>query len=339
VAERNTIGCEAHGVTDQRPDVLFCTDSFVEGYGDAVDRIAPGLERVVLRRDGTGVDTVSQDDIDRITIAHFSHDVWPDRTAPFMSIALQGPNMRWFHSMSAGVDHPVFMSMVDRGIHLTTSSGSSASPIAGTVLMYLLALSRDLPRMLRAQQQASWEWERWNELAERSVAVVGYGPIGEEVVRLVTAIGMEPVIVRRAARGDEPCPTRPLSELAAVAGEVDAVVVALPLNDDTRGIVSADVVAAMQPHAFFVNVGRGELLDQNALTDALDEGEIAGAGLDVTDPEPLPSDHRLWRLPNVIITPHSSGSSDGTTRRATEAFLSNLERWMAGEPLRNEVTH
>ena len=97
----------------------------------------------------------------------------------------------------------------------------------------------------------------------------------------------------------------------------------------------------VQPHQvrkMLVNVGRGELVDQDALTDALASGAIAGAGLDVTDPEPLPSDHRLWGLQNVIITPHNSGSSDGTGRRAAEAFLANLERLLVGEPLLNEVT-
>ena len=320
-------------MTTQPPDVLFCTDAFVDAHRDALDRLAPGLDRVVL----TGADEVGQADIDRITLAFFSHDAWPERAPAFMSVALQAPNLRWFHTMSAGVDHPVFLSMVDRGIHLTTSSGSSAAPIAGTALMYLLALSRDLPRTLRAQQEARWDWRRWNELAGRRVAVIGYGPIGREVVRLTTAIGMEPVVVRREARGDEPCPTRPLSELTAVIGEVDAVVLALPLNDDTRGIISADVIAAMGSQTFFVNVGRGELVDQEALTDALESGAIAGAGLDVTDPEPLPPEHRLWGLANVIITPHNSGSSDGTSRRAGEAFLANLERWVARRPLLSEI--
>lgn len=325
-------------MTERAPDVLFCTEGFLAEHGDPLDRVAPGLDRVVLTGDGATVDPVSQTDIDRITLAFFSHDAWPDRAPAFMSVALQAPSLRWFHTMSAGVDHPVFLSMVDRGIHLTTSSGSSAPPIAGTVLMYLLALSRDLPRMLRAQREARWESFRWEELAGRSVAVVGYGPIGRQVVRLVTAIGMEPVVVRRTIQGDEPCPVRPLGELRHVIAEVDAVVLALPLNEDTRGIVSAELIDAMRPHALFVNVGRGELVDQRALTDALVSGSIAGAGLDVTDPEPLPPDDPLWGLPNVIITPHNSGTTEGTTRRAAEAFLANLECWVDGRPLRNEVT-
>jgi len=320
-------------VADATPDVLFCTDTFLDRHGDEVARVAPDLGRVVLQ----GNDSVSAEDIERITIAFFSHDAWPERAPAFMSVALQAPCLRWLHTMSAGVDHPVFHAMIDRGVHVTTSSGASAPPIAGTVRMYLLALSRDLPRMFRAQAAASWEWEQWNELAGGRLAVLGFGPIGQEVARLADAFGMEPIVVRRAAHGDEGWAVRPLAELTEIVAEVDVVVVALPLSDGTRHVVSRQVIEAMRPGMLFVNVGRGELVDQAALTDALRSGVIAGAGLDVTDPEPLPADDPLWGLPNVIITPHNSGSSDGTRRRAAEAFLANLDRWRRGVPLRNEV--
>ncbi len=254
-----------------------------------------------------------------------------------MGAALGAPNLRWLHTMSAGVDHPVFSIFVDRGVRVTTSSGSSSQPIAATAMMYLLALTRNLPRMMRAQAAHEWAWERWTELRGRRLAVLGMGPIGLEVVRLATAFGMAPTIVRRAIRGDEPCPTRTLDELDAVVAEHDAVVVALPLTAETRGIISVDVIGAMRPGALFVNVGRGELVDQRALTEALAAGRLGGAGLDVTDPEPLPVDDPLWDQPNVIVTPHNSGSTDGTARRAAEAFLDNLERWRDGEPLRNEI--
>ena len=112
------MNCEARDVTEQRPDVLFCSDMFLEQHGDALRRIAPGLDLVVL----AGDEGVPQADIERITFAFFSHDVWPERTPALMSVALQAPNLRWFHTMSAGVDNPIFFSMVDRGIHLTTSS-------------------------------------------------------------------------------------------------------------------------------------------------------------------------------------------------------------------------
>jgi D-2-hydroxyacid dehydrogenase (NADP+) len=113
--------------------------------------------------------------------------------------------------------------------------------------------------------------------------------------------------------------------------------VALPLTAETYRIVSAPVIAAMRPGTLFVNVGRGELVDQAALTAALQDGHLGGAGLDVTDPEPLPPDDPLWELPNVIITPHNSGSTDGTARRAVEAFLDNLRRWRDGGNLLNRV--
>ncbi len=314
-------------------DVLFCTDTFWTENGEQIEGIAPGIETVLLTDE-----PVSEADLARITMAFFSHDAWPERAASFFGAATRAPNLSWLHTMSAGVDSPVFTSFLKRGVRLTTSSGSSAPPIARSVMMYLLALARDLPRMMRAQQAGEWAWERWTELEGKRVAVVGYGPIGAEVVRLCSAFGMSPVIVRRAAKGDEPCEVRPLAELMSVAAEVDALVLALPLNEDTRGLVGAEVIAQLRSHAFVVNVGRGELIDQDALTAALAAGEIGGAGLDVTTPEPLPSDHPLWTLPNVIITPHNSGSTDGTARRATECFFTNLAARANDQPLINEVT-
>jgi D-2-hydroxyacid dehydrogenase (NADP+) len=253
-------------------------------------------------------------------------------------VALQAPGLRWFHSMSAGVDSPVFSSFLERGVRLTTSSGATAPPIAGTVMLYLLALGRDLPRLLRAQAAHEWAPSRFRDLDGQRIAVVGFGPIGQEIVRLASAFRMDPIVVRRSPRGDEPCPVRTLDQIQDVVRDADAVVVALPLTPETRGLIGSDVLAAMRPSSVFVNIGRGELVDQAALTDALASGRLAGAGLDVFDPEPLPPDDRLWDLPNVIISPHMSGSSDGAARRVADIFLDNLGRFVRGEPLRNEVT-
>ena len=314
-------------------NVLFCTDVVAARHGDRLRAIDPDIEFVTL----DGDDPVSADDISRITLAFFSHDAWPERAANFFGVALRAANLEWFHTMSAGVDHPVFRALVDHGAILTNSAGTSAEPIAGTAIMYLLALSRDLPRMMRDQARSEWVWAPWSELDGASVAVVGYGPIGRHVARLGAAHGMRPVVVRRAVRGDEGHPARPLSELADVVRDADAVVVALPLAEETRGLVSAELIAAMRPGALFVNVGRGELVDQPALTAALAEGRLGGAGLDVTDPEPLPADDPLWTLPNVIITPHNSGSTDGSDRRGAELFFENLGRWVRGDELLNRV--
>ena len=314
-------------------EVLFCTDTFWAEYADRVRAIAPDIEAVLL----TGDEPVSDAEINRITIAQFSHDAWPERAGNWFGVATRAPNLRWLHSMSAGVDSPVFATFLERGVRLSNSPGASAAPIARTVMMYLLALARDLPRMMRAQAKGEWAWARWTELEGKQLAVLGWGPIGQEIARLANEFGMQPVIVRRAAKGDEPFPVRALADLVDVAAEVDALAVALPLNDDTRGLLSAEVFDAMQSHAFFVNVGRGELVDQAALTDALSSGRIAGAGLDVTDPEPLPPGDPLWSLPNVIITPHNSGSTVDTGRRANERFLENLTAWVADGTLATET--
>jgi D-2-hydroxyacid dehydrogenase (NADP+) len=312
---------------------LFCTDTFLDAHRAQITGAAPGLPVVPL----VWGEEVAAEDIEQITVAFFSHDAWPERAAAFMTVALQAPNLQWLHSMSAGVDSPVFSRFTDRGVRLTTSSGASAPPIAGTVMLYLLALSRGLPAWLRAQAAHEWAPAPFRELDGQRIVVVGYGPIGEEVVRLAHAFRMDPVVVRRRARGDEPCPVRPLDELEAAVADADAVVLALPLTDETRGIVSGDVIAAMPAHAVFVNVGRGELVDQAALTAALVGGRLGGAGLDVFDPEPLPPDDPLWDLPNVIISPHNSGTSTDTAGRVAEIFLDNLGRFVRGESLRNEV--
>lgn len=314
--------------------MLFCTDGFLESHRDRLAQIAPDLEVVPL----VGDRAVDAADVSRITIAFFSHDSWPERAAGFFGVTMRAEQLRWLHTMSSGVDSPVFSTFLERGVRLTTSSGSSAAPIARTAMMYLLALSRRLPEMIRAQDRHEWNWQRWIELEGRSVAVVGWGPIGQEVARLAEAFGMRPTIVRRAAQGNEPYPVRQLVDLQAVAEAHDAMVVALPLTTDTDGIISGAVLEAIGPDGLFVNVGRGELVDQPALTAALVAGRLGGAGIDVTTPEPLPSDDPLWSAPNVIITPHNSGSTDGTHRRADEAFLANLERWMTGDDLVNEVS-
>ncbi len=284
-----------------------------------------------------GEEQVEDADVGRITMTFFSHDAWPERAGNFFGVAMRAEKLQWFHTMSAGVDSPVFSTFTDRGVRLSTSSGSSAAPIARTAMMYLLALTRDLPAMIRSQDRAEWNWHRWDELDGRSVAVVGWGPIGQEVARLADAFGMQPTIVRRAAHGDEPYPVQPLSELLRVAADHDVMVVALPLTPDTAGIVSAEVIEALGSRGLLVNVGRGELVDQAALTSALVDGRLGGAGIDVTEPEPLPEDDPLWAAPNLILTPHNSGSTDGTGRRAAEAFLANLERWVADDDLFNEV--
>jgi D-2-hydroxyacid dehydrogenase (NADP+) len=317
--------------TDARPPVLFCTDTLWATRGDEIAAVVPGIDVVEL----IGTDHVPAEQLERVTIACFSGDAWPGRSANFMQACIQSPNLEWLHTFSAGVDHPVFQSFMARGVTVTTSSGSSASPIAQTVMMYLLALTRDLPGWLRAQAEHRWDARGIRELDGLALGVVGMGPIGEEIARLGQAFGMRSIGMRRTVTGHEPCETWTLDRLHELAAEVDVLALAVPLTENTRGLVDGSVFAAMRPGSLFVNIARGEVVDEPALIDALRTGHLAGAGLDVFTNEPLEAESPLWDMPNVIVTPHSSGTTQRTHERANDIFVDNLARRAAGQPLRN----
>jgi len=313
--------------------VLFCTDTVWQRHQQQLMAAAPGLEAIEM----TGDDTVTADDLERITIAFFSGDAWPGRTRPYISAALHAPNLQWLHTFSAGVDSPVFGEFVRRGARLTTSSGSSSLPIAQTVALMILALSRDMPAWMRAQQRHEWVPHTGAEVEGANLAVIGMGPIGAETARLGAVLGMHVVGCRRTLSGDEPCATRTFDALPELLGWADYVVLALPLTDNTTGLIGPEQLSLMKPTARLINVGRGGLVDEPALIDALASGRLAGAGLDVFAVEPLPADSPLWDMPNVIITPHNSGSTERANERAVGIFIDNLGRFVRGDELRNEV--
>jgi D-2-hydroxyacid dehydrogenase (NADP+) len=321
------------GPSSDLPPVLLCTDTIAHIHGEALLAACPDLELVTL----VGEEVVNPEDLGRVTFAFLSGDAYPERSTQFMVSCLKSTNLSWLHTFSAGVDHPIFRSFIDRGVIVTNSSGASATPIAQTVMMYLLALSRDLPGWLRAQAEHRWAPRRLADLDGSTIGVVGMGPIGLEVIRLATAFGMRPTGMRRSLRGDEPCETWTLDRLHELAAAVDVLVLALPLTDDTRGMIDASVLDSMAPGARFVNIARGEVVDEDALIDRLRSGHLGGAALDVFATEPLPADSPLWDLPNVILTPHSSGSSSSADDRAVEVFIDNLERLTTGQPLRNQA--
>jgi phosphoglycerate dehydrogenase-like enzyme len=224
-----------------------------------------------------------------------------------------------------------------RGVRVTTSAGASARAVAQMAILFLLALSRDLRARLDAQREHRWAPARGDDLAGKTVAVVGLGPIGLEVARLAAALGMHPIGLRRTPAGTEPCETWPLSRLGEALARADYVVLALPLTPDTRHLIDATALARLPRHARLVNVGRGELVDEEALAAALREGRLGGAALDVFEQEPLATTSPLWDLPGVLVTPHVAAATQATHDDAVELFLENLGRWRRGEPLSNEV--
>lgn len=313
--------------------MLLVTDTIWSTYESDIRRIAPGVEPVVYRGD----DPVADDVLADVEVAFLSSDIWPDRIRGISVSVLKAPNLKWMQTFSAGVDNPFFGQLLSRGVRLTTASGATASPIAQTVVLYMLALSRDMRSWMRKQDARDWNQHPVEELDGARLLVIGMGPIGEEVARLGVSLGMEVTGVRRTPRGDEPCRTITFAAMADSLPEADWVVLALPLTDDTRSMIDAATLAQMKRGARFINVGRGELVDETALIDALESGHIGGAGLDVFEVEPLPVDSPLWGMENVIITPHNSGTSGRSLGRVVHIFLDNLRRYVSDEPLRNHV--
>jgi phosphoglycerate dehydrogenase-like enzyme len=248
-------------------------------------------------------------------------------------------SLRWVHATAAGVSQLMFDELVASDITYTNSRGVLSRAIAEFALGFVLDMAKDAQGSFRLQQQQRWQHRVTRKIHGQSVLVVGTGSIGRETARLFRAVGMD---VDGAARAGRPgdCDFGRIhssADLIEVVHGYDYLVLAAPLTDDTRGLVNADVLAAMKPSAHLINVGRGELVSTGALTEALASGSIAGAALDVVHPEPLPAGHALWNMDNVIITPHMSGDSEDYLDDLGKLFVDNLKRYCSGQPLENVV--
>jgi phosphoglycerate dehydrogenase-like enzyme len=247
--------------------------------------------------------------------------------------------LEWIQWSAAGVERCVHQPLVrERRVLVTNSQRVAAPSMAEHVLAMMLALSRHMSYFLRAQQQAHWvkdEAPALEDLEGKTLLVVGLGGIGTEVARRAHAFGMR-VIATRASGHSGPDFVSYVGtpdELLKLAKEADFVVNSAPLTPGTTAIFNREFFAALKAGAYFVSVGRGRSTVTADLIAALESGKLAGAGLDVTDPEPLPADSPLWRLPNVIITPHISGNSPATDEQYTLLLTENLRRYVAGEPM------
>lgn len=244
----------------------------------------------------------------------------------------------WVHVAAAGVDPLLFPALVDNpDVLLTNSRGVYDRAIAEYVLGLILALAKDFPGSWEHQRRREWRPRDSERIGGRTALVWGTGPIGRAVARMLRAVGMKVCGAGRTARSDDPDfgTVHDAASLRTALAGADYVVLAAPLTPATHCMVDASVLAAMKPGARLVNVGRGGLVDEPALVDALVHGRIGGAGLDVFATEPLPAASALWDLPNVIITPHNSANTASSGVEAAEIFLDNLARYVAGEPLRN----
>lgn len=292
------------------------------------------LELIALPADPAG--RLPDETCARIDAAFFSGDVFPDYSRQFFSTVRKAPRLAWLHVFNAGVDHPIYTEMMERGARLTTSSGSTAEPIAQTCITGMLMLSRNFPRWLAAQPKHVWDPMRTpdfpRDLAELRVTVVGMGSIGNEIARLARVLGMPVTGVRRSGRqpGDHADRVVPPSDLDAVLPLTDWLVLACPLTPETRGLITAERLARLPRGARIANIARGEVIDEPALVAALQSEHLAGAYLDVFAQEPLPAQSPLWDLPNVLVTPHNSAAAAGNKGRVFDLFMGNLERFLSG---------
>ncbi|MDI3317146.1 MAG: D-2-hydroxyacid dehydrogenase [Bacillota bacterium] len=256
------------------------------------------------------------------------------------------PRLAWVHAASAGVDRLVEplreAARAGRRILLTNASGTNAVPIAEHVILAVLALARGLPEYVRQQEARLWRPHEAREVQGATLVIAGYGSIGREVARRARGLGMRVLGLRRrpgpVETGDGWADEVGGPESArAFFAQADYLLLSLPRTPETEHYLDAEKIGWLPQRAVVINVGRGALVDEAALVEALRSGRIAGAALDVFEREPLPPESPLWGDPRVLVTPHVAWSSPETPRRGAELFAANLRRYLAGQPLCNLV--
>jgi D-2-hydroxyacid dehydrogenase (NADP+) len=253
--------------------------------------------------------------------------------------------LQWVHTSAVAVETICLPELFARGIAVSNSRGVQAVPIAEHVMAVVLALAKQLPFALEHQRNASWKQNEFMGerlpwlLKGRTLGVIGVGTIGSEIASRATAFGMRVIAMRRRA-------TSPVEGIERVFGpeqlypflsQCNVLVIAAPLTPQTHSLLGDAQLAQLPKGAVLVNVGRAKILDTQALMNALESGHLGGASLDVFPHEPLPADHRLWKMPNVILTPHTSGFRQGHWEEVIDLFAENLERFRRGEPLKFRV--
>ena len=313
--------------------IIVVSSLVAERYAERIGAVAPGARLAYPTAGGWPEEAQAAE------VAYFSEDLWTsDRNRQLVPMLFGLPRLRWFHSFSAGVDHPAFRAVLERGVLLTNSPGNSSQPIAQYVVAMMLRVAKRMDVWAEQQRERRWQPIETEELTGKTVGIVGVGHIGGEIARLAKAFGMRVIGCRRRQRRlrfvDELVPPERLTDLLARS---DFVVLAVPLSSQTDGLIGEAELRAMRPGAWLINVSRGQVVREEALVTALKDSRLGGACLDVFHEEPLPPASELWSLPNVIVTPHNSGWSPLNFERGTDLFLDNLRRYVAGRPLRNRV--
>ena len=252
------------------------------------------------------------------------------------------PQVQWVHSRSAGLDGVLFPELIESPVPVTNGSGVFSPPLGEFALAAILYFAKDLRRMIRTQEKGSWEQFDITEIAGQTVGIVGYGDIGRAVATRCRAMGMRVLGLRRSGApvyNVDPLVDRVYtpSGLTEMLAQCDYVVCAAPLTAETKGMVGRSAFEAMKPEAVVINLGRGPVIDEAAMVEALASGRIKGAALDVFDREPLAAGHPLYSLQNVLLSPHCADHTPDWLERSMQFFLDQFERFRNGVPLLNVV--
>lgn len=323
---------------------LGFTDELVKQISDVSPRLA--VQKIVARK----ADEISDEVWKKVEV------LYTNRVLPTPE---QAPRLRWIQFHWAGLDHALEEPILRReGLSATSMSGASASQMAEHAVMMLLALGHNMPEVFAHQKRAEWPSGRWNlfsprELRGSTVGIIGYGSIGRQIARILQVFGASVLATKRDVlhpedtgytldglgdpAGDLVNRLYPPQALHSMLKECDFVVVTLPRTNSTSGLLDAEALAAIKPGAWLVDISRGGIVDHNALLSLLRDRKIAGAALDVYPVEPLPADSPLWKLPNVILTPHIAGFSPHYDERAAALFIENLQRYLEELPLYNRL--
>ena len=303
---------------------------------------APGDKTLAaLRTAGPGVEIVVGDRAEALAAAAPRAEVllaWSSDGAAVARVLAVAPRVRWVHSWAAGVEWLLSPDLVASDVVLTNTRGVYGASLAEFAVGAMLYFAKDVARMRRNQREHRWEPFDVEMLRGATLGVVGYGDIGRRVASLGATLGMRVLVLRRRPEAaPDPAAPEMVTSKRALCERSDYLVLAAPITPDTRHLIGAGDLAVMRPTSVLVNVGRGGLVDQVALVAALRSGALKGAALDVFEKEPLPAGDPLFDLDNVLLSPHTADHTATWRDEAMAAFLENLRRYLAGEPLRNVV--
>jgi D-2-hydroxyacid dehydrogenase (NADP+) len=325
---------------------LLVSKQFIARFGDQIKTIgeAAGKSVAFMTLPEQRGARLTQAECDRVDILFLDRDMRFDEQLhdAYADALLRMPNFKWSHYTSSGIGQQLHIAELNaKGVITTSSTGSNAEPVAQTGFAGLMMLARCMPHHIQSQHRREWRPLRGaalpDDLRGQTLLLIGVGAVGKIFAGYARAFGLNIIGVRRSpmAPGDPVDEMHAPSKLYEVLPRADWIVIACPLTAETENLVDAEAFKHVKKGARLINIGRGEVVNEAALIEALRSGRLGGAALDAHSQEPLPKDSPLWELPNVIITPHNASASTGNEKRSADMFVANFGHWVRGEAMFN----